>query len=196
MSKRKVLVSLLLTVLWIWCAGCQKSPSEKIEGVQKTLDEAKKGQADRYAATEYTSAEETLKRAREENNNRNYSAAVQLAQDAEKKAKTAADASDKNKEAMKDSVKRTIDDTRKTLGQTKEEYENAKQLRVPEGDMAPAHSVLVSAETDLKQVDDILDSGDIITAYYKVNIARGNVTNALQDIRKLVAEKGAPHKMD
>ncbi len=196
MRQCRLIFTLSLGLLGIVLAGCKTNPSERIEKAQKELDKAAKEQVERYAPAEYLSAQEALNRAREEHGRGSGQLAMQLADDAEKKAKAAINIADHNKNRMKDSVKRTMDEMRKTMDEAKDEYKNARELRVPEQNLAGVNSYLSSAETDLKQADKILDAGDIITAREKVEVAQNKIHGALQEIRNLVADRGAPHKKD
>ena len=193
-TRSRVLLPMLAALWALGCVGLVAAPNERINSAQKELDKARKVQADLYAPAQYNAAERTLRRARQESDQGNHRAAERSAKNAEKEAKAAVDAVDKNKARMRDGVKRTIRDTGKTLDQARKEYENAQKLRVPEGELATAHSTLVSAETDLKQADKILDTGDVITARDKATDVQKKAARAQKDIRYLVAAKGAPHK--
>jgi hypothetical protein len=164
LGRRWSCVTVVIVTSWL-AAGCGDDPPNKeIQQAQQAIDIAHSLDADRYAASEFTAAQDALKRAQTAVVERDYRQALNDAIDARDRAQTASkDAVDK-KAAMKTDVDRSLHDAALALVDARAKLRAAEVARRPARIVVPLRRAVADAETRVQEARTAFDRGDYLNA--------------------------------
>ena len=170
--------SLLMTGL---TAGCgDDPPTKEIQQAQQALDTARTAGAERYAADEFTGAQDALKRAQAAVDGRDYRQALNDALDARDRAQTAAkDAADR-KSALKTDVDRSLHDTALAIVDARAKLRTAEAARRPLRLLVPVRRSIADAETHVQDARAAFDHGDYLDAQSLLTTSRTKLDDSVR----------------
>ena len=146
-------------------AGCgDDAPTKEIQQAQQAIDSARSAGAERYAAAEFTAAQDALNRAQAAVVANDYRQALNDALDARDRAQTASrDAVDK-KATAKTEVDRSLHDAALAIVDARAKLRTAEASRRPLRQLVPLRRAITDAETHVQEARAAFDRGDYLDA--------------------------------
>ena len=171
---------LSLAFLAALTAACADPPDKEMQQAQAAIDAAKAAGADRYAAADFTAAEEALKEANDAVAQRDYRLALNHALDARERAQTAAkDAVDRKAAARIDSD-RAVAHASAALGEARARLKAAENAHIQPRALADARRTIASVEQAVQKARAAREREDYLDAMEIVNGA----TSRLQGVER------------
>jgi uncharacterized protein Yka (UPF0111/DUF47 family) len=173
----------VIFIIIMLIASCAKPPEAEMAAAKAAVDSAKSVEADRYVPDVFNQAKTKLNAGLAEVDKKNYEEAAKLLVDATATAKAAADAVPGKKEEMKK-------ETESLMAQVPDAVENARKAwkKAPRGKgtretLQMIKDEISAQEAAVAQVQQSLDSGDILTAKQKVQAILGKLASITQELQ-------------
>ena len=187
----------VIFVLGLIISGCAKAPVAEVDAVRAALADAKTAEADRYANSEYGTANSSLAAAQSEVEHqnsrfallRNYDQAKQLLTKAQADAQAAKSAADTNKAQVRSEAESTLQGTQTAIMEAKD-----LMTKAPKGKEGKAALELINAditmlETSLPEVTNTISSGDFLTARDQAQSKLTKANSIKQELQDVIAKQ-------
>ncbi len=193
-SRTAVLLTLALVL------GCAEAPQQDIQTAQAALDAATKAEAERYAATEYTAAQDSLRAALsaidEQKSKfalfRDYTGATELLVAATTTANRAAETAKVQKEKAQQEAQDLIAQAQTAIAAGKELLQKAPKGKEGRAALEAMQTDLAALETALAEAGDLINKGDFLSARDKAKACLDKATAIGEELQAAIA-KAAPH---
>ncbi len=171
-------------------SACGTPPDKEMQQAQGAIDAAKAVGADRYAADEYTAAEDALKKANQAVADRDYRQALNYALDSRERAQTAAkEAADKRAEARTDADK-ALADAAAALKEAQERLKAAESSHAAAKTIAGPRRVVSDGAADVQKARAAFEAGDYLDVTSGAHAAAARLRAAARELES--AAKAAP----
>ena len=157
-------VATLAALAAMLCAACGDPPDKEIQQAQGAIDTARAAGADQYATTEYTAAQEALKRANEAVEQRDYRLALNYALDARERAQNAAKEAADRKSTARSEAERALLDAMTALNDAHTKLRAAEAARAPMKVLTAARRAVTDGEDTVQKARAAFDRGDFLGA--------------------------------
>jgi hypothetical protein len=185
--------ALVLAVLATAAAGCGGEPPDKeIQQAQGALDAARAVGADRYAAEEFTAAEDSLNRAHDAVAQRDYRLALNNALDSRERAQDAAKQAADGKAAARIAADHALSAAAGALTAARSALKAADAPHAPGRLLNAARHVIADGEQRLQEARAALDRGDYAAAVDDASAVTRAVTATTSDLES--AGQAAPRR--
>jgi hypothetical protein len=187
----------VIFVLGLIISGCAKAPVVEVDAVKAALADAKTAEADRYANSEYGTANSSLAAAQSEVEHqnsrfallRNYDQAKQLLTKAQADAQAAKSTADTNKAQVRSEAESTLQQTQTAIMEAKD-----LMTKAPKGKEGKAALELINAditmlETSLPEVTTTISNGDFLTARDQAQSKLTKANSIKQELQDVIAKK-------
>ncbi len=163
-GRRWCCVTAVIAISWM-TAGCgDDPPTKEIQQAQQAIDAARSAGADRYAAEDFTAAQDALKRAQADVVARDYRQALNDALDARDRAQTAGNDAADRRAAAKIEVDKSLHDAALALVDARAKLRTAEAARRPMRLIIPLRRSIADAETHVQEARTAFDDGDYLRA--------------------------------
>jgi len=170
MSARRVMPSVavvaalaaLTALVALTSVACGDPPDKEIQQAQGALDTARAAGADQYATTEYTAAQEALKRANEAVEQRDYRLALNYALDARERAQNAAKEAADQKTTARSEAERVLLDAMTALTDAHTRLRAAETAHAPPKLLSSARHVITDGEDTVQKARAAFDRQDYL----------------------------------
>jgi len=185
-----VLVMALVTVV-----ACGKPPQQEIDAAKAALDAAKNSQADKWAGTDYQTAESSLSAAQAEVDAqaqkwfKNYDKAKELMNTAKADAEKAAAAAVANKETAKNEATTAIADATTALDAAKTALMGAPKGKDTKADLELFKQDLEGLAVTLTEAQTAMESEDYMGAKDKANSIKEKAASISDQIAQAAAKR-------
>jgi len=198
MSLRSIFVLVVIVALTALFIGCAKPPQAEVDAAKAALEAAKAVEADRYVASAFKAAKDSLNAATAEIEvqngkfalTRNYkkaaallTAAVQLANDA--KDKTAA-----KKEEVKAEATQLVTDLQTALADAKKLIKKAPRGKEGRAALEAMQEELKVVEASGAEVPAIIEKGDFLTARDTLKADLQKVNSIIDEVKQAMTKAG------
>lgn len=195
LSKKTISFGLAMLLL-VALVGCAKAPQEAIDAAKAALEAAKSMEADRYAAEQFTAAQDTLDAALAEIDKQNgkfaltrsYGSAAKLLASATTTANAAKDAAVANKAKMQAEAQQLLADAQAAITAGKALLKKAPRGKESRAAIEAMQTDMTSIETMLSEANTAMSNGDYLTARDKASASLSKA-NAIADEVKMAIEK-------
>ena len=196
---KRTIASILVAGLAVaFMAGCAKAPEQEVAAAKSAIEAAKSAEADRYAAPEFTAAQDSLNAAMAEIEKQNSAFPLSRNYDHARKAltavATAASAAQTNAVAAKEKVKIEADSA---IAQTKVAIEDARGLlkKAPKGKEGKEALEAISNEislvdSSLVEASTLVSSGDFMGARDKANAGLEKIASVSEELKTAIEKTG------
>jgi hypothetical protein len=190
-----VLVMALVTVV-----ACGKPPQQEIDAAKAALDAAKNAQADKWAGTDYQTAESSLSAAQAEVDAqaqkwfKNYDKAKELMNTAKADAEKAAAAAVANKETAKNEATTAIADATTALEAAKTALAGAPKGKDTKADLELFKQDLEGLAATLTEAQTAMGTEDYMGAKDKANSIKEKATSISDQIAQAAAKRAGGKK--
>ena len=190
-----VLVMALVTVV-----ACGKPPQQEIDAAKAALDAAKSAQADKWASTDYQTAESSLSAAQLEVDAqaqkwfKNYDKAKELMNTAKADAEKAATAAVANKETAKNEATTAIADATTALEAAKTALAGAPKGKDTKADLELFKQDLEGLAATLTEAQTAMGTEDYMGAKDKANSIKEKATSISDQIAQAAAKRAGGKK--
>jgi len=162
--------------------ACADPPDKEMQQAQVAIDAAKAAGADRYAATDFTAAQEALKQANDAVAQRDYRLALNHALDARERAQTAAkDAADRKAAARIDSD-RAVAHASTALGEARARLKAAENAHIQPRALTDARRTIASVEQAVQKARAAREREDYLDAMEMVNGAASRLQGVMREL--------------
>jgi hypothetical protein len=162
-GRRWCSITLVIVTSWLM-AGCGDPPNKEIQQAQQAIDSARAVGADRYAADEFTAAEDALKHAQAAVVARDYRQALNDALDSRDRAQTAARPATDKKETARANVDQALHTTALAIIDARGTLRLAEAARRPRALTLALRREIADAETRVQEARTAFDQGDYLGA--------------------------------
>lgn len=188
MSLRASLVSTIV-IGCLSLVACGGGPPEKeIKQAQDAVAAAKSANADVYAATELTAAEDALKRANDAVGQRDYRLALNHALDSLERAQTALTQANSARTAAGEEARRIVAAATSALNAAAAKLKELEAAHTPPRSLASAREAIAIAENSLQEARTAFDAGN----FQRAANAAGNALQPLMEATSELDEAAAP----
>ena len=157
-----IVLAIITSCMFVGCGD--DPPTKEIQQAQQAIDSARSAGAERYAAAEFTAAQDALNRAQAAVVANDYRQALNDALDARDRAQTASrDAVDK-KATAKTEVDRSLHDAALAIVDARAKLRTAEASRRPLRQLVPLRRAVTDAETHVQEARTAFDKGDYLDA--------------------------------
>ncbi len=189
----------VIFVLGLIISGCAKAPVVEVDAVKAALSDAKTAEADRYANSEYGTANSSLAAAQSEVEHqnsrfallRNYDQAKQLLTKAQADAQAAKSAADTNKAQVRSEAESTLQQTQTAIAEAKTLMESAPKGKEGKAALELIQTDLTMLETSLPDVTAVISSGDFLAAKDQAQSKMAKANSIKQELQDAIAKKAA-----
>jgi hypothetical protein len=176
----------VIALLLLLVAGCSEPPQKEIDQAQGAIDTARAAGADQYATTEYTAAQEALKRANDAVEQRDYRLALNYALDARERAQNAAKEAADRKTTARSEAERALLDAMTALNEAHTRLRAAETAHAPPKLLATARHVITDGEDTVQKARAAFDKQDYPTATTTVSGTTGRLKAAAGELEAAV----------
>jgi hypothetical protein len=171
-----------LVVASLMVGGCGAPPDKEIQQAQDAIEAATAAGADQYAHEELLAAQESLKRAHEAVEQRDYRLALNHALDGREHAQTAAREAADRKAMARLEAERVLADASAVLVGARAKLKAAETARKPVRALAEARHVIADTEATVQKARAAFDRGDYPTV---VGAMKGTTARLLVTVHSL-----------
>jgi hypothetical protein len=166
MSARRLLhsVAVVAALAALMGAACGDPPDKEIQQAQGAIDTARAAGADQYATTEYTAAQDALKRANEAVEQRDYRLALNYALDARERAQNAAKEAADRKTTARSEAERALLDTMTALTDAHTKLRAAETAHAPVKVLTASRRTISDGEDIVQKAREAFDKQDYLGA--------------------------------
>jgi len=181
MSSRSA-AAVLFFIAAISAVACGEPPEKEMQQAQGALDAARAAGADDYAHTEFTAAQDALKRAREAVDQRDYQAALNHALDSRERAQNAAKEAADGKATARGDAERAISDATAALTAVRVKLKTAESGRISPKTLAKPRQTIADGEQALQKARAAFGRGDYLGASRLATPAGARLVTAARDL--------------
>ena len=172
--------------------ACGTPPDQEIQQAQGAIDAAKAVGADRYAAEEFTAAQNALKNANDAVAQRDHKLARNHALDARDRAQTAARQASDRKAAARVDADHAVGAAAAALAEVRTRLRAAENARTPARRLADHRRALASGEEAVQKARADFDRGEYLAAIESANAATPRLQALAREIS--VAPTAGPRR--
>jgi uncharacterized protein DUF4398 len=172
MLLRRLLLALAL-VAAIAGAACGTPPDKELQEAQTAIDNARSAGADQFAHDEFAAATDSLKRAHDAVNDRDYRMALNLALDARERAQNAGKEAARSKSAARRDAERALADASTALTAAKAALKSAEADKKPAKTLDRSRTEIADADNAVQEARTAFGAGN-----YAASIDRARQTTA------------------
>jgi hypothetical protein len=184
-------LALVMVVLSASCGA--EPPNKEMNQAQGAIDAARAAGADKFAAAEFTAAEEALKRSEEAATAGDYRQALNHALDSRERAQNAAKMAVEGRADMRGQAERTISEVATLLSRAQAELKDPAAARATARLKNP-RAITVSAEKMLQEARTALAAEDYPGVKTALDGAADQLQAALTEIDAAVSPRPQPRK--
>jgi hypothetical protein len=185
LGRRWCCIAVVLVMSWSMAACGDDPPNKEIEQAQQAIDAARESKAERYAADEFTAAQEALKRSRAAVVARDYRQALNDALDARDRAQTAAkDAADR-KTVARTEVDRELHDAALAIIDARAKLRTAEAARRPRVLLVAVRREIADAEMRVQEARTLFEKGEYLEAGKLLQNATASLNDRVGKLRLL-----------
>ena len=177
-SLRRVFILFPLAGLLLSLAACADPPDREMQLAEGAINAARAAGAETYARDELTAAQQTLVRAREAVEIRDYRLALSHALDSHERAQNAARMAADGKAIARSDAERALTAAAQALATAEERLRVAERARVPSATLTRVVDVLNTARTSVQEASTTFEQGD----YARVLASIEPITSILKGI--------------
>ena len=181
MSSRSSAAVLLFTASML-VSACGEPPEKEMQQAQGALDAARAAGADEYAHSEFTAAQEALKRAREAVDQRDYQAALNHALDSRERAQNAAKEAADGKATARGDADRALSDATAALTEVRLKLKAAESARISPKTLVKPRQTIADGEQALQKARAAFGQGDYLGASRLATPATARLVTAARDL--------------
>ena|SRR5436190_20496744 len=184
MSARRVLhsVAVVAALAALMGAACGDPPDKEIQQAQGAIDTARAAGADLYATTEYSAAQDALKRANEAVEQRDYRLALNNALDARERAQNAAKEAADRKTTARSEAERALLDAMTALNDAHTKLRAAETAHAPPKLLTTARHVITDGEDTVQKAREAFDNQDYLGVKTTVSGMTGRLKAAAGEL--------------
>ena len=187
----------VIFVLGLIISGCAKAPVAEVDAVRAALADAKTAEADRYANSEYGTANSSLAAAQSEVEHqnsrfallRNYDQAKQLLTKAQADAQGAKSAADTNKAQVRSEAESTLQQTQTAIMEAKDLMTKAPKGKEGKAALELIQTDITTLETSLPDVTSVINSGDFLTARDQAKSKLAKADSIKQELQDAITKQ-------
>jgi len=158
---RSVLCASLLACL---ISACAEPPHKEMDQAQGAIDAARAAGADKYAATEFAAATDTLKQATDAAALRDYRMALNRALESREHAQNAAREAAETRARVRGEVERSMAEIAGLLAQANLRLTEAERARVPRQTLRAVTQTLAQVNAAVQKAGEALETDDYLAA--------------------------------
>jgi len=176
--KRKFFLSLATACIALVMISCGKVPQAEIDAANAAIAEAQTAEAETYVPEEYTALQDSLRIALENIESqkskliKKYDAAKQQLIAVAAFATTVKENSANRKIAVQEEIKTSLVEIATLLEENKALLKKAPRGKEGAAALEAIKNDITNIETSLSETNTLVESGDIMGAYYKVKAAK------------------------
>lgn len=176
--KRKFFLSIATACMALVMISCGKVPQAEIDSANAAIAEAQTAEAETYVPEEYTALQDSLRIALENIESqkskliKKYDAAKQQLIAVTAFATTVKENSANRKVAVQEEIKTGLTEIATILEENKALLKKAPRGKEGAAALEAIKSDITNIETSLSETNTLVESGDIMGAYYKVKAAK------------------------
>ena len=190
MSSRSFAAVLFFTAASMLVSACGEPPEKEMQQAQGALDAARAAGADEYAHSEFTAAQEALKRAREAVDQRDYQAALNHALDSRERAQNAAKEAADGKATARGDADRALSDATAALTEVRLKLKAAESARIAPKTLAKPRQTIADGEQALQKARAAFGQGDYPTVSSTATPAAARLVTVAHDLDAILAIVG------
>jgi hypothetical protein len=162
--------------------ACGDPPDREIQQAQGAIDAARAAGADQFATTEFTAAEDALKRANDAVAQRDYRLALNHALDARERAQNAAKEAADHKATARSQAERALLDAMTALTDAHTNLRAAEAARAPSRVLGPARRIITDAEDAVQKARAAFDRGEYLVVKEMTALPTARLQGAAHDL--------------
>jgi len=178
--------------LTVGCGG--EPPNNEMQQAQGAIDGAQAAGADKYAANEFTAAQQALAHAHDAVTQRDFRLALDRALDSRERAQNAAREAADGKAAARSAAERGLDQAQKSLDAVVAKLAAAETGKVPARLLAAPRTSLDTVKTSLQEVRAGFDKGEYLEVPAKATAATASLAAASAAIEAVSAPPARRHR--
>jgi hypothetical protein len=159
--RRSVLCASVMACL---ISACAEPPHKEMDQAQGAIDAARAAGADKYAATDFAAATDTLKQANDAAALRDYRMALNRALESREHAQNAARAAAENRARIRGEVERSMAEIAGLLAQANMRLGEAERARVPRQTLRGARQTIAAVNAAVQKAGAALRADDYLAA--------------------------------
>jgi hypothetical protein len=185
---------------WVVCfmaaltivSACGEPPEKEMQQAQGAIDAARAVGADQYAHDEFVAAQDTLKRAREAIDQRDYRLALNHALDSRERAQNAARIAADQRGAARADADRAIADAAAALADARLKLKAVETAHIAPAKTATARAAIADGEQQVQEARAAFGRGEYAAATATISGTAARLRAAGRDLATIVAS--APHR--
>jgi hypothetical protein len=184
----------LALITAILSAGCAEPPHKEMNQAQGAIDAARAAGADRFAAAEFTAAQDALKRSEEAAASGDYRQALNHALDSRERAQAAAKAAVEGRADARGQAERAIAEVATLLSRSLSQLKDADVAKLNARELKGPRSAVAAAEITLQKARAALKAEDYPAVTTALNGAAAELQAALTQIDAAASPRSSPRK--
>ncbi len=194
MSRLRGFASLVILVASLAAAACGDPPEKEMQQAQAAIDAARKAGAEQYAREDLTAAQETLKRAREAVDQRDYRLALNHALDSRERAQNAATLAAEHKATARTDAARALADASAALNDAQVKLKAAEVAHVAAGKLAEARAAIADGDRALQKARATVGQGEYVGVPGTLSGVIARLHATARDLDALVSSSPRRHR--
>jgi hypothetical protein len=186
--------AVLVSVLFILCAGCSEPPQKEIDRAQGAVDTARAAGAEQYAPAAFADAASALQQAHDAVAQRDYRLALSRALDASQRAQESARLAADGQARARSEAEVAVHTTETALQQLETKLKVASAARTPESELKPSRQVLNDGQRRLQKARSLLSAGKYLEARAELKDAVGQITGQMRAIDDAARARASKRK--
>lgn len=172
----------VVLALVLLSSACGTPPHKEMDQAQGAIDAAKAAGADRYAATEYNAATQSLQLATDAVAQRDYRLALNHALESREHAQNAAREAAATRARRRGEIERVMAEVRGLVAQAQGRLTVAEKGRVPRRLVSDARASLSQAEKDVQKAGAATQADDYDAAEAALSAAKQRITDLIASL--------------
>ena len=190
----RVVRRLALITATILSVSCAEPPNKEMNQAQGAIDAARAAGADKFAAAEFTAAQDALKRSEEAVTARDYRLALSHALDSRERAQNAAKLAVDGRADARGQAERAIAEVATLLSRAHAQLKDADVARLNPRTLQGPRSTIADTENMLQEARTALKAEDYSGVTKALNSAAAELQAALTEIDAAASPRTAPRK--
>jgi Domain of unknown function (DUF4398) len=190
----RVVRRLALITATILSVSCAEPPNKEMNQAQGAIDAARAAGADRFAAAEFTAAQDALKKSEEAVADGDYRQALSHALDSRERAQNAAKLAVDGRADARGHAERAIAEVATLLSRAHAQLKDADVARLNPRTLEGPRSTVAATEKMLQEARTALKAEDYPAVTTALNSAAAELQAALTEIDAVASPRTAPRK--
>ena len=190
----RVVRRLALITATILSVSCAEPPNKEMNQAQGAIDAARAAGADKFAAAEFTAAQDALKKSEQAAADGDYRQALSHALDSRERAQNAAKLAVDGRADARGQAERAIAEVATLLSRAQSQLKDADVARLNARTLEGPRSTVAATETMLQEARTALKAEDYSAVAKALNNAAAELQAALKEIDAAASPRTAPRK--